>query len=69
LHRAIAAQVVERAESGEKAIHKPFWYFIALRIEHSGVRHQVTDVTHKKQAAAGQAQRAAVWARKRSVRL
>ena len=60
---------MQRAESGEQAIHKPFWDFIALRIEHGGIRHQVTDVTHKQQTAAGQGQRTAIWTRKRAVRL
>lgn len=57
---AIALQIMERTEGGEQTIHKAFGHLLSVGVENGGVGHQMTDVAHKQQAAAGQGERAPI---------
>ena len=44
---ASALQIVERNQTGDHAIHNPFWNLVALGIENRRIGHQVANVAHK----------------------
>ena len=66
---AIASQVVERTKGREQTIHEPFGDFLACGVENRGVGHEMANVAHKQQAAAGQGERAPIHSGEPAIRV
>ena len=57
---AEALEVMHGAKARHRRVHDALEYLVAVRVEDGVAGHQMADVAHEQQAAAGQCQRAAV---------